>query len=366
MHRIFRPNGPTPTTRAMLKWLAISFAAGALAVFSTPPARAAIGLTELPATAQDGPVTVFYPSSSAPQTIARGDYRLNLAENGAPMQGNGRLIVLSHGSGGAPWVHSDLAQHLAGVGFVVAMPEHSGDNWHDHSKIGPPSWTLRPHEVSHAIDAVGRDPRFATLIDLDNVGMWGMSAGGHTALTLAGGRWSAARLRDHCQQHIDTDYTACTGGAIELKGGPFDGIKKAVALAMMRGKMSDAQMQGHTDPRIKAIIAGVPFATDFDMASLVHPDVALGLVQAQKDIWLLPQFNSGPVLAACKTCELVADLPTGGHGALLSPLPAKMAGWLAPLINDPPGFNRATEMAPLLERTTAFFQKHLLAASTKP
>lgn len=77
------------------------------------------------------------------------------------MRGNGRLVVVSHGSGGAPWVHVDQARSLVAAGFVVAMPEHRADNARDGSDPGPDSWTQRPAEVSRAIDAVGRDPRFA-------------------------------------------------------------------------------------------------------------------------------------------------------------------------------------------------------------
>jgi hypothetical protein len=40
-----------------------------------------------------------------------------------------------------------------------------------------------------------------------------------------------------------------------------------------------------------------------------------------------------------------------------------MPRWLARLLNDPPGFDRAVEMPPLYARTTAFFQKHLLKTS---
>ena len=116
------------------------------------------------------------------------------------------------------------------------MPEHAGDNWHDMGKIGPPSWKLRPLEVSRAIDAVGRDARFAALLDLNRVG--------------------------------------------------------------------DAQWHGHTDPRIQAAVAGVPFAADFDLATLAAPRIYR-------------------------------------------------------LLADPPGFNRA-ELPALYGRVAAFFQKHLL------
>ena len=56
----------------------------------------------------------------------------------------------------------------------------------------------RPHEVSRAIDAVAQDRRFAPLLVLDKVGMYGFSAGGHTALSLADGRWSPALFKQHC------------------------------------------------------------------------------------------------------------------------------------------------------------------------
>lgn len=354
------------TSLATLRWLATSLAACALAALSAVPVRAATGLAELPASANHGPVTVFYPANAPEQTVQRGPFILHAAPGATPVRGNGRLVVVSHGSGSSAWMYSELARHLVAAGFIVASPEHEGDNWHDTGKIGAESWRLRPREVSAAIDAVKNDARFAALADFNQVGAWGMSAGGHTALTLAGGRWSAARLRDHCGAHIDEAYTACTGAAIELKGGAFDGIKKSVALAVIRHKLADPQMQGHTDPRIKAIVAGVPFAADFDMATLANPVAPLGIVQAQQDIWLLPKFNSGAVLQACASCELVADLPTGGHGALLAPLPPDPPRWLSTLINDPPGFDRTKEMPQLLERTTAFFQKHLLPAAARP
>lgn len=345
--------------KLLLAFVATYFSVIALAA----QAQTSLGLTELPATRLDGsssPVTVFYPSDAPQQNLQFGPYQVPAARGAKPKSGNQRLIVVSHGSGSSPWMVLDLARHLVQAGYVVASPEHEGDNWHDTSKVGPKSWSLRPLEVSQAIDALQKDARFADLVDFRRVGVWGMSAGGHTALTLAGGRWAETRLRDHCQVNFDVDYTGCTGGNIELNGGAFDGIKKTAALAVIRAKLSDASLHSHTDPRIKAIVAGVPFAVDFDPASLATPVVPLGIVQGQKDLWLLPQFHSGPVLAACKTCELVADLPTGGHGALLSPLPVDLPAWLERLLKDPPGFDRAAEMPPLFAKTRQFFDKHLL------
>ena len=324
-------------------------------------AQAGMGFTELAGQQGDGPVTVYYPTAGAGQHVQRGPFVLQLDQQGPPVRGNGRLVVLSHGSGGSPWTYTDLARSLIDDGFVVALPRHRGDNYTDPSSPGPDSWKLRPAEVSRAIDAVARDPRFAPLLALDKVGMYGMSAGGHTALSLAGGRWSPARLAQHCEAHIADDFHTCVGLTTRLTGGMLDGVKKSVALAVIGQKFSDNTPYTHHDPRIRAVVAGVPLAADFDMDSLAAPSVPLGLVTARQDKWLVPRFHSDRVLQACKSCELIADLPTGGHGALLSPPPPADA--LSPLAQDllldPPGFDRS-QLPALDRKITAFFRKHLL------
>ena len=203
-------------------------------------AEASVGLTEIPGKDGDGPVTVFYPSSSEAHPLKRGPFTLQVAWQGTPMRGNGRLIVISHGSGGSPMVHSDLARTLVDDGFVVAMPEHKGDNWKDPSTPGPQSWQRRPAEVSRAIDVVGTDPRFKPLLVLDKVGMYGMSAGGHTALTLAGGRWSRAHLKEFCEAHIHEAFQSCVGLATSLRGNFLDGPKETLALWVIRYRLGAA------------------------------------------------------------------------------------------------------------------------------
>src|SRR6267154_834069 len=230
-------------------------------------AQASVGVTEI--ASKDGdPVTVFYPSSAEEKALKRGPFTLNLAPQGAPVRGNGRLVVVSPGAGGSPWVHSDLARALVESGFVVAMPEHRGDNYKDLSAVGPESWKRRPAEVSRAIDAVGQDPRFAPLLALDKVGMFGMSAGGHTALSLAGGRWSPALFKVHCEAHIAEDFYSCVGMATRLNGDFLDGLKKTIAVTVIRWRFEDTTWYTHAEPRIAAIVAGVPYAADFDMDSL--------------------------------------------------------------------------------------------------
>lgn len=331
----------------------------ALLLVTNLVAQAEVGVRELPGQPGDGPVTVFYPTDAPAQTKVLGPFTLQVAWGAAPARGNGRLVVLSHGSGGSPWVYADFAIQLAQAGFVVALPEHQGDNWHDHALVGPRSWERRPFEVSRAIDVVGADPRFAPLLKLDRVGMWGMSAGGHTALVLAGGRWSPAALRDHCEAHIADDFPTCVGTSLELHGNWADGLKKAGALFVIRRKLDDTRWYGHTDPRIAAIVAEVPLAVDFDLASLAHPVVPLGLVRNGKDAWLKPAYHIDPVLKVCASCTLVVDAPNAGHGSLMSPQPPDLHGPEVRLLADPPDFDRA-QVPQAHARITQYFVQYLL------
>jgi predicted dienelactone hydrolase len=322
-------------------------------------AHASVGFTQIADQAPDGPVTVFYPSSGESRTMTRGPFKLQVARNGDPVRGNGRLVIVSHGSGGSPWVFYDLAAALVEAGFVVALPEHYRDNYRDPSQPGPDSWKRRPQEVSHAIDVVSADPRFARMLATDKVGVYGMSAGGHTALVLAGGRWSPSLFRAHCDAHLTEDFPACVGLATRLTGGAFDGVRITLAHWVIDWKFSDTTWYAYSDPRIAAAIAGVPFAADFDPASLASPHVPLAIVSARKDKWLRPQFHSDAVLLACHGCEHLFDFADGGHGALLSPYPADVAGPVANLLGDPPGFDRSESLA-VNRKITAFFQRVLL------
>lgn len=321
--------------------------------------HASVGFAQIAGNAPDGPVTVFYPSTGEGRTMTRGPFALHVARNGDPVRGNGRLVVVSHGSGGSPWVFSDLSTALVEAGFIVALPEHYRDNYKDPSEPGPESWKRRPLEVSHAIDVVSADSRFAGLLAPDKVGVYGMSAGGHTALSLAGGRWSPSLFRAHCDAHLAEDFPACVGLATRLTGGALDGVRTTISRWIIDWKFSDTAWYTYDDPRVAAVIAGVPFAADFDPSSLASPRVPLAVVSARKDKWLRPEFHSDAVLLACRRCERLFDFANGGHGALLSPYPSDVTGPAADLLKDPPGFDRAESLA-VNRKITVFFQKHLL------
>lgn len=346
--------------------------AAMLAMVSAAAASAATGMAFLPSQAGE-PVTVLYPTQAVPAPLQRGPFTLQVAVDAAPAGGNGRLVVLSHGSGGSVWPHFDLGQALVAAGFTVAMPLHAGDNFKDSSDAGPVSWERRPQEVSQAIDTVAGQARpggrLAPLqLDLQRVGAYGMSAGGITVLALAGARWSPARFAQHCKVHMAEDFPACVGLAAELSGGASDGVKIAVARRVIGARFgSDSAWRSWQEPRIAAVVASVPVAAPIDMDSLAVPRVPLGLVRAGQDAWLAPRWHSDAVLAACGAhCTLVADMAQAGHGSILSPMVTELSGREARLLRDPPGFDRGT-LAQVHAAITAFFVKNLgTAASRSP
>lgn len=335
----------------LLRFLAAALTAVAASAY------AGVGMVELPANAVSGPVTVFYQTQAIPATVRRGTLQLDVAIDAAPTANSSRLIVISHGSPASPWVHFDLVRALADAGFTVALPEHHADNSRDDSDPGPPAWRRRPLEVSRAIDRLAQEPAFASALDFTRVGMFGMSAGGHTALTLAGGRWSPSRLRDHCRLNIAEDFHACAGPSVALTGGLLDGVKKLIVNAINDRKLDDSSWYEHVDSRIIAVAAGVPFAADFDPDSLRQPAVALALISARKDRWLIPRFHSDAIAAACRSCEQLLTVESGGHGALLGPLPP--GGGFSDLIQDPPEFDRDTQVPRINLAITRFFQRAL-------
>jgi hypothetical protein len=69
----------------------------------------------------------------------------------------------------------------------------------------------------------------------------------------------------------------------------------------------------------RLVVAGMPFAADFDMASLAAPRVPLAIVTARQDRWLVLRLHSDRVLEACASCERLADFANGGQGARSAP-----------------------------------------------
>ncbi|MCJ0762454.1 alpha/beta hydrolase family protein [Variovorax terrae] len=315
-HLLQRTLGPALTRLAALG-LALPLLAG--------PALAQVGMAQLQA--GELPVTVVYPTDAPATRQSFGPFELQAALNAAPARGNGRLVVLSHGTGGDAFSLNTLASTLARAGFVVAQPEHRGDNWRDQSAAGPESWKRRPSEISEAINAIAQDTRFAGLLQLDRVGVFGMSAGGVTGLALAGGDWSLATMLQHCAAHVRDDAGFCLYGARSAE----EAATRAQAYSRPLPPGAEAPLAGMRvhDARVAAVALEVPVGAIFTPGSLAAIRIPVGLVEAQADRILNPQYHSGYVLAQCGACQRLDSMAGAGHFDTLSPWPDSIAQSMA-------------------------------------
>ncbi len=319
-------------------------------------ALAQVGMTQVQA--GDMPVTLVYPTSAANAPQRFGPFELQVAMNATPAPGNGRLVVLSHGTGGDAFSLNQLASTLARVGFVVAQPEHRGDNWHDHSASGPASWRRRPGEIGEAIDAVARDARFAGRLRLDRVGVFGVSAGGGTGLAIAGADWSAASMRRHCAAHVKDDAGFCLYGSRS----PEEAALRAAAYERPLPDGAQEMLAGERtrDPRVAAVALAVPVGAIFTPESLASIRLPVGIVEAQDDHMLNPAFHSSYVLARCSACRRLDLIPGAEHFDTLSPWPDSVAQSMARLLGGQrnPAVDDARRQQ-AYDRIAAFFQEAL-------
>ena len=295
------------------------------------------------------PITLVYPTAAAAQNVTYGAFTVQIASNGAPLpapssaaKAKRALIVLSHGTAGSALPDHTLAATLARGGFVVAQPEHRGDNWQDFSKAGPESWKTRPQDVSETIDAVAHDPALAALVDTRRVGVHGMSAGGVTGLALAGAQWRMLDLAQHCARHQDDDIGFCLNGLAQhpvwqvVRKGQFfmsRALSEANAPTSLKvahgGKSRPETQDPRPDTRVAAVSVAVPVGAIFTAESLARITQPVGLTTAGQALVGRPRWHSGYVLQHCKTCTTLSNHPLAGHFDWLSPWPASVAQTVA-------------------------------------
>jgi len=321
------------------------------------------------------PTTLLYPTQTASQALVRGEFVFDVALNAPALDHPHRLVLISHGTGGGAQTDHALAAALARAGFVVAQPLHPGDNHLDTRDAGPVAFERRPNDISQVIDALAQDPYWAPRLKLDRVGVHGMSAGGVTALSLAGAQWRLLDLVRHCSEHSETDAGFCFNGATDgaaraarqqsfdsARGVPDAYLPDALKTAHGGRTPSAAQPDPRPDPRVAAVSLMVPVAAPFSAESLARIRIPVGVVSGERDTVLLPRFHSDHVLAHVPTARSLARLPAG-HFDVLWPWPASVAREVAALQvrggETTPGFDPALREAAQAQ-IVQFHRQHLL------
>jgi predicted dienelactone hydrolase len=267
---------------------------------------------------------------------------MNVARN-APIAGDERpLVVISHGNGGGPASHADLALALADAGYVVAAPMHTGDNYADQSAFGTVTWLSgRTSEIHATIDYLLEEWPGHARINPERIGAFGFSAGGFTVLTAVGAQPDLRNIATHC--------AAMSEFVCDLLQQVKSPLLKAQTPPMGATFLPDA--------RIKAAVVAAP-GLGFTLAphGLDQVRAPIQLWSADDDNNVPSATNTEPVRAALGSRVEFHTVADAGHFAFLTP-----CGLLAPpaLCSDPQGFDRKAFHRQMNASIIAFFEKNM-------
>jgi predicted dienelactone hydrolase len=278
------------------------------------------------------PLAVLFPAEGVEKTVRFGPYEIELAVGADPIGQNLSVVAISHGNSSTPWVFRDLAKHLAKAGFVVALPEHPGNNRRDNRLAGTvANLENRPRHISAVIDAVGSDPILSAHVAPANVGIIGHSIGAYTALAVAGGKpWSAPHESE-------------------------DGKSRPVPVV--------------SDKRVRSLVLLNPATFWFVPETLKDVRVPILILTGEKDE-ITPPALAQTVIDGVSDRILVEHkvIPGAGHFSFMSKFPTPMVRPDFPPSQDPPGFNRDDFQPTLFADIGAFFERTLrrLALGSPP
>ncbi|MFC6338753.1 dienelactone hydrolase [Pseudomonas sp. CCM 7891] len=297
-----------------------------------------------PLDAQPMKAIAFYPSSAHERSTQVGAYRIAATEDSKVAIGRFPMLMLSHGNTGTPLALHDLATSLARKGFVVVAVLHPGDNYKDHSRLGTLSNLYgRPIQISEAITATLGDPMLSPAVNGDQVGIIGYSAGGETALILAGAKPDLGRLRHYCQQRPQ-DRDACSA-----KG----------ELIVDRD-----DLQPQADPRIHALMLMAPLSLMFGRHTLADVHVPVLLYSGDGDNLVALDKNAAALARKLPQPPDFKLLAGAGHFIFMAPCDNDQRARMPALCTDAAGVDREGIHRNLIEEAGRFFS-HALAPQTQ-
>jgi predicted dienelactone hydrolase len=335
-----------------MKWLKRAIAAlvllvlgvGGVAVATALKAARPVGfqLAQVPDGAGGSiPAALWYPTTASPHpTTLLGMRLMDVAAN-APVAGARLpLILISHGTGGGPGSHADLAMALAAAGYVVAAPMHAGDNYVDQRALARVDWMAgRNRDLRQTVDYLLAAWSGHGQLDPGRIGVYGFSAGGYTALAAVGARPDLGVIPDYCAHQPEF--------ACEL-------LRQAKSPLLQAGARLP---QAEADQRIRAAVVAAP-GLGFTMggAALSQVAVPVQLWSADGDTNVPEASNMRTVRAGLGQHADYHAVPGAYHMSFLVP-----CGPIGPpvLCKDADGFDRTAFHAKMNASVVDFFNRNL-------
>ncbi|MDZ4707916.1 MAG: alpha/beta fold hydrolase [Saprospiraceae bacterium] len=245
------------------------------------------------------PVLVHYPTKTPSSPTLFGPYTMDVSVNALIAEGQFPLVLISHGNSGSHLIYRSISIYLAQRGYIVAMPEHYGNNRRNNELANSiENLQYRPKHISLTIDQLLSDSLLGRSVLPEKIGVIGHSFGGYTALALAGGiPWTR----------------------------------------------SGQQVEIQPDSRVKAIVLMAPAAAYFyPEGSLTRVNLPILLLIAQHDEFTPKQWTSDIILKQVPDPSKVTlkTIENAGHFSFSSPFPPAMKNPHFLPSTDPPGFDR--------------------------
>lgn len=278
-----------------------------------------------------------------------GDFvppEMNLLEghailDAAPFMGDAPypLIVSSHGRTFSYYVTAYQFEHLASHGFIVYAFDHSHDAFGDLFSITEQammeraidSLVMRPLDITEAIDYVetmtATDGLLASLVDMERIGVHGLSYGGYTAVMETGVRLDFSGAEKYC---AETDFFSGVAEPVcTVYGEDMAGLD--AHLAEVAGvDLTDGVWPSLADPRVDAAAAIVPGGGLSLIADpgLESGDKPLLMLVAGADQGVLFQDNALRVWdQTVSSIEAMAIFENAAHMFAAQCTPGMIANW---------------------------------------
>ncbi|MGB0866540.1 MAG: alpha/beta hydrolase family protein [Granulosicoccaceae bacterium] len=336
--------------------LAVSLLAGvcSLGVSASP---VGVSQTQVFAAERDRDIelVLWYPAGTGGQPVSLGEnglfYGTPAVQGAAVAEGKYPLVVISHGGGGNGAQFGWLANTLVEQGFVVAAPNHPGSTTGDSSAHEAVKVWLRAADVSAVLDGISGEHALAASVDLERVGVFGFSAGGYTALAVAGARVDEQVLRGFCDESSKTlsDCAFLQRGGVDLHQVDLTSAGRSNA-----------------DERVDAVFAVDPgIATALTAQSLAEielPVALLNMGEADRVPAALDASTAAQVIQGVQ----FSRIEDGHHFSLLprckpaGPVILKEEGELDPLCDDVEGGRPRVELHRQIARQVSRFFDEVL------
>lgn len=295
---------------------------------------------------------IWYPTQAKSQVTKFGPYELEVAKNAEIENGKHNLVVISHGSRGSHMGHRDTAIYLAERGYIVISVLHPKNNYLDDSAGRTnENWINRPRHISSVLDSILADSDYKDYINRDMIAVIGHSAGGYTALALAGGVPDLDAIDSHCRVHGDD-----TG---------FCGVYNSFSLKIKNLFPNQDSERNHIienlhDQRIKAAVLLAPVGVLFkDEQSLSKVKVPIRIYRAENDKVLRYPYHAESIKQKLSIIPEYIIVKNAGHYSFLSPFSDSIKNEVGAPAEDPQGFDRIQFHKNMNEEISVFLTNSL-------